>query len=396
MNKEKEIEKINRCIAELVYEKTALRKAYNYYHGIRDPEQFRHLEENYGVGTPTSVIFNPLMKKHIDVLVGEYLELEPDMHITCKDDETVSKIQRDKQLKIDNELYNFIKKYLNNSIVNILLGSQEPINDPFFEKELERIKIDVENSFESDYEIAAENIITYIKNNRDIDIRNKLREVLIDLFVGGCVYWRTKPSGSKDNLKLEVLNSVDTFIERNPNSFFLNKSRRAVIRRWLTRDEILEEFGEDLTDAAMNQIEDYFGSKSEYDFLEDFITMPTSMDSLLENGDRKPTPGLLAGLEIHPIYPYDDDNHSRWSLSNRVIPVYECEWLEFDKKKNRSVLHEGVRIGNNIYIAKGEAEYYIKTKSDPRSCSLNINGIFFNDKNGQPFSLIASTMDLQD
>ena len=27
---------------------------------------------------------------------------------------------------------------------------------------------------------------------------------------------------------------------------------------------------------------------------------------------------------------------------------------------------------------------------------MNINGLFFNDKNGQPFSLIASTMDLQD
>ena len=112
MNKEKEVEKINRCVAELVYDKTALRKAYNYYHGVRDAEQFRHLEDNYGIGVPTSITFTPLMKKHIDVLVGEYLELEPDMQVTCKDDETVSKIQRDKQLKIDHELYLYLRKYL--------------------------------------------------------------------------------------------------------------------------------------------------------------------------------------------------------------------------------------------------------------------------------------------
>ena len=393
--KEKEIEKINQCITELVYDKVALRKAYNYYHGIRDAEQFRHLEENYGVGVPTSVMFTPLMKKHIDVLVGEYLELEPDMKVTCKDDETCSKIQRDKQLKIDAEIYKYIQKYLQNAIINILLGSQEPTNDPFLEKELERIKIDIENSYESDYEIAAQNIIEYIKHNRDLDLKNKLRELLIDLFVGGTIYWRTKPSGGKDNLRFDVLNPLDTFIERNPNSFFLNKSRRAVIRRWLTKTEIFEEYGEDLSNEAISKIDDYFTGEEKTALGSEFVLINTP-DSILENGDHGKTPGLLAGLEAHPLYPFDKMNENRWSLSRRLIPVYECQWLEFDKKKNRTILHEGVKIGEDVYITNGEPDYYIKSKTDPRSCQLNINGLFFNDKNGQPFSLIASTIDLQD
>ena len=70
--------------------------------------------------------------------------------------------------------------------------------------------------------------------------------------------------------------------------------------------------------------------------------------------------------------------------------------MEFDRKKNRSVLHEGIKIGESIYITKGEPDYYVRSKSDPRSCKMNINGLFFNDKNGQPFSLIQATMDLQD
>lgn len=396
MDKKKEIEKIDQCISELVYDKVALRKAYNYYHGVRDAEQFRHLEENYGVGVPTSVMFTPLMKKHIDVLVGEYLELEPDIKVTCKDDETCSKIQHDKQLKIDAEVYRYIQKYLQNAIINILLGSQQPMNDPFLEKELERIRIDIENSYESDYEIAAQNIIEYIKHNRDLDLKNKLRELLIDLFVGGSIYWRTKPSGGKDNLRFDVLNPLDTFVERNPNSFFLNKSRRAVIRRWLTKTEIFEEFGEDLSDEAMNNVEEYFSDATNHDFGDNYVMINTN-ESLLEDGDKKQkTPGLLAGLEVHPFYPYDKLNDSQWSLSRRLIPVYECQWLEFDKKKHRTVLHEGVKIGSNVYITNGEPDYYIRSKSDPRSCQLNINGLFFNDKNGQPFSLIASTIDLQD
>lgn len=397
MNKQKEIEQINRCISELVYDKVGLRKAYNYYHCKRDADQFKYLQDNFGLGSPVSVGFTPLMKKHIDVLVGEYLELEPEMQVTCKDEDTISKIQRDKKLKIDSEISKFLNRYLRNALIDILMNSKEPINDPFIEKELEKIKNNVEESFESDFEIAAQNILDYIRHSREIDLRNKLREMFTDLLIGGCCYYRVRPSSGGDNLRFDVLNPIDTFIERNPNSFFLNKSRRSVIRRWLTKDEILEEYGDELTDEAINKIEDYFADMHQGNHLYDYVVVNSKMDSLLEDGSTvsHPTPGILAGLEVHPLYPYTTDEWGT-TINTRVIPVFECQWLEFDRKLNRSVLHEGVKIGGDVFITNGEPDYYIRSKSDPHSCKLNINGMFFNDKNGQPFSLIQSTMFLQD
>jgi hypothetical protein len=53
-------------IAELVKEKDAIRKAYNYYDGVLDKEQFLHLEEVYGLRSATSVEFIPLVRPHID------------------------------------------------------------------------------------------------------------------------------------------------------------------------------------------------------------------------------------------------------------------------------------------------------------------------------------------
>jgi len=53
-------------ITELVKDKDQVRKAYNYYNGIRDKDQFRHLEEIYGLGLPTSIEFIPLVRPHID------------------------------------------------------------------------------------------------------------------------------------------------------------------------------------------------------------------------------------------------------------------------------------------------------------------------------------------
>ena len=229
MNKEKEIEKINKCINELVYDKVQLRKAYNYYHCTRDEEQFRHIEDNYGIGTPTSVGFTPLIKKHVDVLVGEYLELDPDLQITCKDDKTISNIMRDKQLKIHEAAYKHFEQQLNNVILQVFGDGKEPVVDALFEQEMERIKKDAERSYVSEYEIAAQNILNYIKNSRDIDLKNKMRDLLTDLLIGGMCYYRTRPKG--DTISLEILNPPDTFVERNFNEFYLNKSPRAVVRR---------------------------------------------------------------------------------------------------------------------------------------------------------------------
>ena len=389
MNKDREIEKINSCINDLIYDKVQLKKAYNYYHCIRDAEQFKHIEENYGIGTPTSVGFTPLIKKHIDVLVGEYLELDPDLQISCKDEHTVSDIMRDKQLRIHSAVYNKFKEKLENVIVQVILNGQEIVDDPLFAKELEKIKKEVSDTYVSEYEIAAQNILNYIKNSRDIDLKNKMRELLTDLLIGGVCYYRTRPSNGKNNLKLEILNPIDTFVERNHNEFYLNKSPRAFVRRWLTVDQILAEYDEELTDEARNKLTKDIPKGTEND---DAIYVRAPHYAAKEKMPRaSTTPGILGGLEVSPIREVSDPFYSR---NDNLIPVYECEWVEYDKDK--LVRHEGVRIGEEIYIVKGESEDIIRSVSNPKDCSLTINGIFFSDKNGDPFSIVLHTMDLQD
>lgn len=166
-SKEQEIiDNINRAINELVYEKTQLIKAYNYYHGKRDPEQFRHLEENYGIGTPTSVEFVPLVRKHVDVLIGEYLSTPLMPKISCKDKSTLSNIHRDRQLQINNAIATELKGHLNNSIYNAInsgqqqgVAQQKPASDKEIEQSFIQLQEGIERNFISDYEIAGQNIV---------------------------------------------------------------------------------------------------------------------------------------------------------------------------------------------------------------------------------------------
>lgn len=393
MVNKKEIEKIDRIIGQLVYDKVAVRKAYNYYHARRDADQFKHLEDNYGIGTPTSVTFTPLIRKHIDVLVGEYLGLNPELKIACKDPETLTNILRDKQLAINQEVFNYLSQYVQNNIIATMLKDQEVQVDPFIAKEIEKIKASVGESYISDYELACQNILTFFRQSRNIDMKRKMSEIMTDLLVGGMCYFRTRPTESGTSVNFQVCNPVDTFVERNPNSPYLADSRKAVWRRWMTVEDIVNEYREELTDEAVKKLMDdngkYQSDSSSPTYLVRYAGRPENHP--VTGGPHK---GILGGLEALPGLPGDYD--SIVPLRTQYIPVYEVEWIEVERSTGKQVRHEGVKIGPEIYITRGESEYIIRTQDCPTKCRLSINGMFFMDKNGDPYSLVLSTMDLQD
>ena len=167
------MEHIDKAVSELVFPKYKLQKAYNYYNGYRDAEQYRYLEENFGIGNPTSIEFTPLIRKHVDALLGEYLGTPLLPKVSCKDKETISKISRDKELQINKEVYQYLQQHLNNQIL-AFLGGQE-VTDKAVEAQLNKLVEDINNSFVSEYEIAAQNVVEYIIQSRDINLLTKLK-----------------------------------------------------------------------------------------------------------------------------------------------------------------------------------------------------------------------------
>lgn len=82
-----------------------------------DEDSYKYLEDEYGIGNPTSVEFIPLIKKHVDVLVGEILGTPILPKVTCKDADTLSKITREKELYISQQVLQFLNKRLQNKII---------------------------------------------------------------------------------------------------------------------------------------------------------------------------------------------------------------------------------------------------------------------------------------
>lgn len=376
---------INKAITELVYPKYKLQKAYNYYNGVRDAEQFRALEENFGLGNPTSIEFIPLIRKHIDALIGEYLETPILPKVTCKDTGTLTNIARDKHLKIVKEVFNYLKAHLNNSILAFIDGKN--ITDKAVESQLKKIISDIDKNYISEYEIAAQNVLEYIMQSRNTDLTEKLKTLFKDLLITGYAYYRVKPSPEGNNMDIEVLNPLNVFIDKNPESIYIKNSYRAVVRKWLSKTQILNKYGEIMDKDTIKELEDLYEGiydNSTY-YVRTFTNQATGYPA---------TDGIDAGQEIVPGFPADEYRVTNYKL----IPVYEVEWTETRKEDGKFVMdrYEGVRIGESIFIHSDISQNVVRTKDNPSFCTLSTSGIYYSTRSAEAYSLVLACANLQD
>ena len=379
MTKDELIHKTDIAISELVYAKYDLQKAYNYYNGIRDADQFRYLEEVYGANTPTTLHFTPLIKKHIDALIGEYLGTPIIPKVSCKDSETISNIYREKQLKVAQSLQEYLKQHLKSDVLNIISGKNT--NDDIVEQQLKRLIEDINTNFISEYEIAAQNVIEYIMQSRDTDMITVLRDLLLDLLITGYAFYKVEPTVGNNSVKIRALSPLNTFVDRNFESPYIKNSYRAVVRNWMTKNQVLNKYGKEMSQSNRKQLEEKWGSI--YDTAMYYVRMG-------ENKGVPVTDGLMAGTEVTPGYPDYRDG-----ILHELIPVYEVEWTETDKDFVMQ-RYSTIRIGEDVYILRGKDENVMRSRSNPTYCSLSVNGIYFLNRGVKPYSLVLACAHLQD
>lgn len=374
MSNEDLLRKTDDTISELVYNKTKLQKAYNYYYGKRDKEQYKYLEENFGIGSPTSVQFTPLLRKHVDALVGEFLDTPILPKVTCKDDQTISNIGREKQLEITNQIIQFLKNHLNNAILQIAQGRD--ITDKAIKRQLDKIIEDINESFVSQYEITAQNVIKYIMQSRQTDIITNLRQLLTDILITGYCFYRVV-SKNNTNIGIEVLNPLNTFIDRNPDSIYIKDSYRVVIRSWLTKSQILAKYGKELSKEDRASLRDDWQDYTTGEYHRSNSPVVSVYDDMDDDEEESTIPGK----------PYNDRDN--------LIPVYEVEWIETD---DNFVMqrYNTIRIGDEFYILRGKDENVIRSQSNPNYCGLTVNGVVFLNRSKEPYSLILKCASMQD
>jgi len=169
---------------------------------------------------------------------------------------------------------------------------------------------------------------------------------------------------------------------KNPDSKYMKDGIMSVVRKWLTREEIAIKYGKYLTKDDLKDIETFCGYTDESDRL-------TWIAAVNSRGEAR-TKGILAGVEVTNFY-----NPDRYS-DIELIPVYEVEWIDYDPKSEKGKLYNVTRIGADIYVLDGENDYMVRSIDDPDNIRLTLNGLFYTNRTGVPYSLMLATADLQD
>ena len=377
-------------IGSLVREKLELYKAYNYYNGVRDHYQYENLEKNYGVGNPTSVGFTPLTRKHIDAIVGEYLTTKPKPRISCKDKRTLTNIFRDKQLQVIKSQKEYISKFLENAVYKAIMGQgdkqqDQKLVDDQIEKELKEIQDSVQRNFISEYEIAAQDICEYVLQNRQIDFTNKLEQLLLDLLISGQAYYKVVPTHEGTNFRIELCDPLNTWVDKDPKNKYMKNAYKAVVRKWMTPEEIEIKYGDFLTQKDLKQIKEW---KNFYNEETNFALVTGQTSRCGVQGD-----GILAGVGVYPF-----ENEKREFRRYDLIPVYDVEWIDSKKEGDKLIgyTYQVTRIGNDIYILEGNNIPMPRDIDAPNEPRLSINGLWYTNGHGSPYSLMLATADLQD
>lgn len=386
-------ENCDRIIGELVKEKEHLFKAYNYFNGVRDHYQYEHLEKNEGVGNPTSIGFTPLVRKHVEAIVGEYLTTDPKPRISCKDKKTLSNIFRDKELAVAQKIKQWLSQYLENAIYSAIFtggqeqnGQQQQIVDQEIQREMTEIEDMVNRNFISNYEIAAQNICNYVLQDRRIDFKNKLEQLFLNMLISGESYYQVVKSHNGTNFRLELCDPMNTWVDKDPKSRYMKNGHKSVIRKWMTEEEIIIKYGDYLTESDIKELSRYkmhFSDNS--NFL--LITGQESRCGSIKN------PGIMHGVGAHPEA-VDYMFERQWDL----IPVYEVEWIDYKKKDGKyiGVRYHVTRIHSDIYILDGEDEDMPRDIDEQNEARLSVNGIWYTNGHGAPYSLMLATADQQD
>lgn len=214
--------------------------------------------------------------------------------------------------------------------------------------------------------------------SRTTDLTTALRTLGLDVFITGQNYYKPEPSPENTNIKIRILDPRNTFPEIDLNSPYVKDSKRIVIRSWMTKTEILAKYGNEMSKKDVEQIKDHW--EAQYDSSSYYIKHNSSDSTGLLMGDEVVIPGM------------PDTPSSRYF---EYIPVYEVEWIEIDKDFMMD-RYETIRIGDDIYILRGKSDNVIRSKDNPKHCTISVNGVYFLNRGSRPYSLVLACASLQD
>jgi len=382
--------KMDYYIGNYVYDKEDVKKARKYASGSRDAAAFAFLEKNYGVGTPSSIKFSPLINLRRNILKGLLISQEVKSQVIAVDKETVEKESGELQDKNKKEATEAIDA-----------GIQAGNNKHAIASALNSVKEKYDAEFVSTYQAAGQHIVDNFLYSHDYNIVGKQEEIFDELSIANEFVIKEEPIRNGKSPEVTICRSEDVFFMKDRNSNDINTSDGIVHRYYKTKRQVIMELGGYMTKTEKEEfLKDEsigIGVDSNSRFLRDYSVNRFS-DSNLP----------------------DDLFDAYYNRLNEVVEVYHVQYKETEEVKREpntfsekmsvllgnknskkykddiEVLYEGWRVGFELYLGVGKKKNPNRDYRDYRRVFFDYKGMSFNEYRGKLQSIVYNMIDLQD
>ena len=370
-----ELEQSNTEGSSSSYEKDI--KNYRLYNGDLIYDDYSYVTEQYKMTSPATMGNYPLSKNKIDLLCNEELSRPLDKSVFAINMDAAIRKEQFKVSLIANDLLNEINSELENSY-----GMELDMDNKDFP-----IPDDIDHFMRFEYkEVVEESIkdgLDYL--GEKYKMKKVFHEGMRDLLVTGKEFYKIYVKDGDPYFR-----RVDprTFVfDKSIESDFLDDAQWAGEERWLSVNEILDEYRNEFDDEDVRELEDMRQSGAEN------IDRWNSQFNWVDVDDYKNIKVRVVSAEWKSIktirVKVSENKHNPEHPFHKVVGEnYKPRKGDVIETKHVDDIWEGTMIGGKISVNCRRRPNQIRSVDDAGSTSLSYVGVIYNHTTGKSTSLM--------
>ncbi len=358
--------------------KSFLKSLYDYYNGVIDETDYKHVLKPYGKrreNFPSKLKNYPIIKPIIDLLAGEKSKRPINFTVTVKNGDAISKKEEEKKKKVMGAMLKIFAQELEGS-EKTDTGLPQKVAEQF------------EMSYVDRRAVQGQNALNYIMQNEEI--YDKFQKAFFHYLVAGEVY--SHKGVRRSEPFYDVINPLDVDYDKDPDLEFVEDGDWAMVRRFSHASTIIDHYGEYLTDEQILELENprhssvdtYLLYRSEASGGDANISRNRTIEVITVYWKSRKRIGFMTYMD--PLTGMEEEMEVVEGF--RMPPELKAtgakvryEWV--------NEVWEGTRIDGRYYINVNPIPNQRTSLDNPSLCKLPINGRRYSDINSENISLVA-------
>lgn len=370
-----------------------IQKAYTIRNGKRPRSKFKYLQEAYGIHYPAKIRHIPVLKSMFDAIIAIDQSSPLDFKVTSKDVDTLKTNQEELSQKLVEKFVNLAKEQIEQAseyYESTKRGENPAPPDKMDDIKLKRLVQKIHTNFKASIEIDAQDFLETMIQRLELEI---LKSIMAeDLMCSGSEYYQVKAIEKGKKPLVRVINPKSIYYRKDPNKKFLREHSRVLIKEKITIQDLLMNFGYKMKEADIKRLLENYDIN--VDTGNKFWNMRYMGSIRRKDGEKNESSyDELYDTEVTLYY-------AEWMANTEIEyddPYLDDMEVKYEKKRRyRKDRYEGYRVNDDIYFGLEKSKFIYRPTDDPDNCYLTINGASYNDRNGEPYSLVLNTEDIAD